>query len=118
MTTLTLAKLAEIEQAAAKATPGPWRNTGVKGEGDGAHFAVGSPSGIVAVVHGSTVTEVCNTRDMISQCDPATVAALCRVARAAVAISRYSTTGGPSFADWDQKYGELDASLRAAGLIA
>ena len=83
MTTLTLAKLAEIEAAAAKATPGPWRNTGVKGEGDGAHFAVGSPSGIIAVVHGSTVTEVCNTRDMISQCDPATVAALCRIARAA-----------------------------------
>ena len=109
MTTLTLAKLAEIEQAAAKATPGPWRNTGVKGEGDGAHFAVGSPSGIVAVVHGSTVTEVCNTRDMISQCDPATVAALCRIARAAESYYKTQNYGEP--------WSELEAALHNAGLI-
>ena len=83
MTTLTLAKLAEIEAAAAKATPGPWRNTGVS-DGFGAHFAVESTAGIVAVVHGDTAPETCNTRDMIALCDPATVAALCRIANIAV----------------------------------
>ena len=72
MTTLTLAKLAEIEAAAAKATE--W---------------------IFPVADGKS----------ISLCDPATVAALVRIARAAVELSQHGTGGA------------LFDALRAAGLL-
>ena len=85
MTTLSIARLDEIEDAASKATPGPWTRTGIQDvSGIGMHFAVGSSVGLVATIHADSVSEVCNTRDMIAALDPQTVLALVRIARAAM----------------------------------
>lgn len=75
MTTLTLARLAEIEQAAAKAMKWP------------------------AITY--------DGRLMGNVCDPQTVAALCRIARAAADL----------IADGEGPFSDLDNALRDAGLI-
>ena len=87
MTTLTLAKIAEIEAAAAKATPG--QRAVVDGhypafkELDGLSFKVS------VVMFATDLTEKdyqARNADLsfLALCDPATVAALVRIARAAV----------------------------------
>jgi len=89
MTPLTLAKIAEIEAAAAKAVVGyaKWYSQ-----------------------NDLTLSECCDSDDAtyIALCDPATVAALCRVARCAV--EWYEGDEGRPVA--------LVAALRDAGLIA
>ena len=74
MTTLTLAKLTEIEAAAAQLGP-----------------------------HDRA-------------CDPATVAALCRIARAAVEWERMSASP-PEWDDFEQAETDLSDALRDAGLL-
>ncbi|MBK9704807.1 MAG: hypothetical protein IPO75_15945 [Betaproteobacteria bacterium] len=89
MTTLTLAKLAEIEAAAAKATGlGRWYNNGELQfcEQDAAHIAL---------------------------CDPATVAALCRVAQIAVRWAHEPH----ELRNRSPATGDLLDALRDAGLL-
>ena len=71
MTTLTLAKLAEIEAAAAKATPVAWQLITHKGLAE-TWMRMKPP-----------IDDVEEYRPLYADCDPATVAALCRVAIAA-----------------------------------
>ncbi len=84
MTTLTLAKLDEIEAAAEDALK--WRAL----TGDGRYLG--------------------------NVCDPATVAALCRIARAAVEWERMAVS--PSeWDDFDEAELALSDAIRAAGLL-
>lgn len=115
MTTLTLAKLAEIEAAAAKATPGPWEVV------DGYYPAfkeLRGPSFKVSVVMFATdLTEAdyqARNADLhhIAACDPQTVAALVRIARAAVAADKAS-----SIITKQINITRLHDALRAAGLL-
>ena len=91
MTTLTLAKLAEIEQAAAKATGlGRWYNNGE--------------------------LQFCEQdATFIALCDPATVAALVRIARAAIAVVDQDDRG--AYVRRNDAASNAMETLRAAGLL-
>lgn len=77
--TLTLERLAEIEQAVAKATPGPY----YVAADDAADTVDHAGSGLSLVDtgrHGDwPIARLCETNnaDLIALCDPATVASLC-----------------------------------------
>ena len=107
MTQLTLARLAEIEAAAAKATPGPWTTTNCSN--GGALLMRGGPKFI------QTHLQIVPIEDAayIALCDPQAVAALCRVARAAVNYA-VDTTGGDS----EDRFMAMYDALRDAGLLA
>ncbi|MBK8688983.1 MAG: hypothetical protein IPN24_11260 [Betaproteobacteria bacterium] len=114
MTTLTLAKLVEIEAAAAKATPGPWRRRGwalIPAFKD-----LRGPSFKVSVVMFATdLTEAdyqARNADLhhIALCDPATVAALVRIVKAAAAYVDEQD-------DDLNQYMTLKQLLRDAGLL-
>ena len=85
MTPLTLAKLAEIEAAAAQATPGPWIPT-IPPEGEAQVFSVESVDKNDALADCFCFADEQDKANAfyIALCDPATVAALVRIARAAV----------------------------------
>ena len=95
--TLTLVRLAEIEAAAAKAVVGyaKWYSQ-----------------------NDLTLSECCDSDDAtyIALCDPATVAALCRIARAAVEWERMSASP-PEWDDFEQAETDLSDALRDVGLL-
>ncbi len=95
MTTLTLAKLAEIEAAAAKATPVAWQLVTHKGLAE-TWIRLTPP-----------IDDVEEYRPLYADCAPETVAALCRIARAAVDL----------LADAEALFSDLDNAVRAAGLL-
>ena len=96
MTTLTLAKLAEIEAAAAKATPVVWQLLTHRGLAE-TWIRLTPP-----------IYDVEEYRPLYAAlCDPATIAALCRIARAAVDL----------LADAEALFSDLDNAVRAAGLL-
>ena len=116
MTTLTLAKIAEIEAAAAKATPG--QRAVVDGhypafkELDGLSFKVS------VVMFATDLTEKdyqARNADLsfLAFCDPATVAALCRVAQIAVRWAHEPH----ELRNRSPATGDLLDALRAAGLL-
>ncbi len=92
MTPLTLAKLAEIEAAAAKADTSYW---------DGL-------SRYLSDMSVDATPSLCNLH-MITLCDPATVAALCKVTRAAYNVHVLDHNAPTDDA--------LEEVLRDAGLI-
>ena len=101
MTTLTLAKLTEIEAAAAKATPVAWQLVTHRGLAE-TWMRMTPP----------TVDCSEDWRPLYDFCDPATVAALVRIARAAVAADKAS-----SIITKQINITRLHDALRAAGLL-
>ncbi len=104
MTTLSLARLAEIEAAASNATPVAWLCGRTVDAFAAAGYETCEPSDYGAFPVYATL------------CDPQTVAALCRIAQVAVEWERVAVS--PS--EWDDfEQAELDLSnaLRDAGLL-
>ncbi len=108
MTQLTLARLAEIEAAAAKATPGPWSWDGTVWNYDSEQYAPWLVAGRQSVVTGEVHCSEENAT-YIALCDPATVAALCKVTRAAYNVHVLDHNAPTDDA--------LEEVLRDAGLI-
>ncbi len=109
MTTLTLAKLAKIEAAAAKATPGPWTTTDCSN--GGALLMRGGPKFI------QTHLQIVPIEDAayIALCDPATVAALVRIAKAAIAVVDQDDRG--AYVRRNDAASNAMNALRDAGLL-
>lgn len=98
MTTLTLAKLDEIEAAAAKATPVAWQLITHKGLAE-TWMRMKPP-----------IDDVEEYRPLYADCDPATVTALCQIVKAAAAYVDEQD-------DDLNQYMTLKQLLRDAGLI-
>lgn len=114
MTTLTLAKLAEIEAAAAKATPGPWSWDGKVWNYDSEQEAPWLVADRKSIVTGEVHCSEANAT-FIAACDPATVTALCRVARCAFAVVEQDDRG--SYVRRNDAASNAMEALRAAGLL-
>ena len=115
MPTLTRAKLAEIEAAATTPTQGP--RAVVDGHYPAFKYLQGLSFQVSVVMFATDLTEKdYQTRNadlnFLALCDPATVAALCRIARAAVAADKAS-----SIITKQINITRLYDALRASGLL-
>ena len=114
----TIALLDEIQAKAEAATPGErelwtgcsWRRIGLK-------YRQGDDPILEPTVARDGWPDLMfrNAADveLMVRCDPATILALVRVARAAQAIIDYETTGAPLFLKWDAKFEEVYDALTA-----